>query len=510
MIKDINEYLYLIVPNEYRCIYYNILDTLGTLGEDLLASCTATCKGRTITGFACYNMFFAACAAYYLGQVKRARVLISYIKAQLEICCDKTIIFENSTDDEWVLLKVPIQYKCTFEKLMNKMSEWGQQLLDDCTVSCKGNNKNILNSWNLFQAAVICYDSCSEEKADYIINYIKNLLGFNCPNIEPEYDTPVIKNFVLTYRYNSSVPTIDILTGTVRYDNEQNLVENSLKLVNANTNEVIIDNLPIAGSLSFNIYDYVVAYGANIKFVLKAVDIKGSTISSNEFTISIPNNYVQNPNIKINTVIFDNTGTQIELKDIVIRCDYPNSFNSDGWTLSVKNGNQEEEIIRTNIPPSNVTTTNFDTTKIYEIPNNGIDLIIKVSGISKDNIVCSDTYRINAQRVEPLINPPVITITNVDYDFSFNRCNIHSVEAHIDNPENISGQGLTLKIGSETIRQNIPSEETILIDDIVYDVEAGLYMTVVKLEGMGLDGEIYEDSYPIDLNPNINPINPII
>ena len=509
MVKDNNNYLYLIVPNEYRCVYYNILDTLGTLGEDLLSSCTATCKGRAISGFACYNMFMAACAAYYLGQVKKARVLISYIKAQLEINCDKILIFEDSLSDEWIFLTVPKVYQCTFEKLLNKLATWGQELLDDCTVSCKGSNKNILNAWNLFNAACIAYDTCGVCKADYIVNYIKGLLGFNCPGEEPGYDTPVIKNFALTYRYDSYGPTIDILSGTVQYDNEQNLVENSLKLVNANTNEVIVDNLPISGSLTFNIYDYAVTYGTNIKFVLKAVDINGSTISSNEFTISIPNIYVQNPNIKIDRVIFDNTGTQIELREIVIKCDYPNSFNSDGWTLSVKNGNQEEEIIRTNITPGNVTTTNFDNTKVYEIPNNGIDLIIKVSGVSKDNVVCSDTYRINAQRVEPLINPPVITITNVDYDFSLNMCNIHSVEAHIDNPENISGQGLTLKVGFETIRENILSEETILIDDIVYSVEAGLYMTTVTLEGIGLDGETYRDTYPINLNPNTNPITPL-
>ena len=406
MIKDINKYLYLIVPNEYRCIYYNILDTLGTLGKDLLASCTATCKGRTITGFACYNMFFAACAAYYLGQVKRARVLISYIKAQLEICCDKTIIFENSTDDEWVLLKVPVQYQCIFEKLMNKMSEWGQELLDDCTVSCKGNNKNILNAWNLFQAAVICYDSCSEEKADYIINYIKNLLGFNCPNIEPEYDTPVIRNFVLNYRYNSSGPTIDILTGTVRYDNEQNLVENSFKLVNANTNEVIIDNLPIAGSLSFNIYDYTVAYGANIKFVLKAIDEKGSTISSNEFTISIPSAPVKVPTLKITNVNYVNETNNVVLENLTATCDYPTSFNSDGLTLSAKKEGSGYDILKRNIIPANSMRIELEEVIVYSIPENGLTLTVKLSGTGKDNIVYSDEYRMVIYREpDPIPDP---------------------------------------------------------------------------------------------------------
>ena len=118
MIKDNSQYLYLIVPNEYRCVYYNILDTLGTLGEDLLSSCTATCKGRAITGFACYNMFNAACACYHLGFIKRARVLISYIKAQLEISCNKFVVHENSAKDEFIYLRVPIVYEQTFECLL--------------------------------------------------------------------------------------------------------------------------------------------------------------------------------------------------------------------------------------------------------------------------------------------------------------------------------------------------------------------------------------------------------
>lgn len=184
MIKNNIEYLNLIVPNEYRCIYYHILNVLGTLGEDLLSSCTATCKGKAINGLACYNMFLAACACYYLGQVKRARVLINYIKAQLEIDCNKTIIFEDSSNDEWIFVKVPSIYQCVFTKLLDKMSTWGQELLDDCTASCRGNNKNILNSWNLLQSAALAYEYGDTTKGNKIANYIKGLLGFNCPNEE--------------------------------------------------------------------------------------------------------------------------------------------------------------------------------------------------------------------------------------------------------------------------------------------------------------------------------------
>lgn len=190
MINYDNNYIYLTVPTEYKCVYYNILDVLGTLGRDLLSACTATCKGRAINGIACYNMFNAACAAYYLGQVKLARTLISYIKAQLEISCDNLVVFQDSSLDEFVYLKVPVIYQTVFENLLSKMAVWGQELLDDCTASCSGNNKNILNAWNLFQAAITAYEYGNKTQSDKIVNFITTSLGINS-NTQPvtEYYT---------------------------------------------------------------------------------------------------------------------------------------------------------------------------------------------------------------------------------------------------------------------------------------------------------------------------------
>lgn len=190
MINYDSNYIYLTVPTEYKCVYYNILDVLGTLGRDLLSACTATCKGRAINGIACYNMFNAACAAYYLGQVKLARTLISYIKAQLEISCDNLVVFQDSSLDEFVYLKVPVIYQTVFENLLSKMAVWGQELLDDCTASCSGNNKNILNAWNLFQAAIAAYEYGNKSQSDKIVDFIANSLGINS-NTEPvtEYYT---------------------------------------------------------------------------------------------------------------------------------------------------------------------------------------------------------------------------------------------------------------------------------------------------------------------------------
>ena len=394
MIKDNNNYLYLIVPNEYRCVYYNILDTLGTLGEDLINSCTATCKGRAISGFACYNMFIAACAAYYLGQIKKARVLISYIKAQLEINCDKILIFEDSLSDEWIYLTVPKAYQCVFEKLLNKLATWGQELLDDCTVSCKGQNRNILNAWNLFNAACIAYNTSATNKSDYIVDYVKGLLGFNCP-AEDDYNTPVLKNFVLDVIYSADGPMIDIEGATVSYENENNLVRNSLKLINTNNNEVVVSYLPISRNIDLDIPDYVGEPGETIGFVLEATDIKGSIIRSNVYNVVIPNvEPGETPTIRIKSVNIpvDANGTSCEIHGLTAVCTNIDKFNSNGLSAYVKTGGGAYQLIQNHITPEHSLNIEFEEIPVYDIGPDGLEILVKLSGTGKDNIDYYDTY----------------------------------------------------------------------------------------------------------------------
>ena len=395
MIKDNNNYLYLIVPNEYRCVYYNILDTLGTLGEDLINSCTATCKGRAISGFACYNMFIAACAAYYLGQIKKARVLISYIKAQLEINCDKILIFEDSLSDEWIYLTVPKAYQCVFEKLLNKLAAWGQELLDDCTVSCKGQNRNILNAWNLFNAACIAYDTSAVTKSDYIVDYVKGLLGFNCPDEEDDYNTPVLKNFALSVIPSIDGPMIDIVGATVSYENENNLVRNSLKLINTNNNEIVASYLPISRNIDLDIPDYVGEPGETIGFVLEATDIKGSIIRSNIFNVVIPDVQPgEKPTIRIKSVNIGVTsdGTYCDVSGLTAVCTNIDKFNSNGLSVYIKTGNGVYQLIQNHITPEHSLNIEFEEIPVYEIGADDLEILVKLSGTGKDNIDYYDTY----------------------------------------------------------------------------------------------------------------------
>ena len=38
------------------------------------------------------------------------------------------------------------------------MADFGKSIVDDCNSMCKGNSKNIVTCWNLFQSAVACHN----------------------------------------------------------------------------------------------------------------------------------------------------------------------------------------------------------------------------------------------------------------------------------------------------------------------------------------------------------------
>lgn len=77
---------------------------------------------------------------------------------------------------EKVYLTIPKEYVCTYHKLISLVADLGKEIIDDCTYACKGNGKNVLNCWSLFQAACANYGLGNKTKADFFINYIEGQL----------------------------------------------------------------------------------------------------------------------------------------------------------------------------------------------------------------------------------------------------------------------------------------------------------------------------------------------
>lgn len=89
------EYVYMIIPADYACVYARLLVLLSDLGYEMLQDCKAGCSGSNKNIISCWNMFQSACAAHALNRTKEADTLIKYIKAQISNIYKGSGVAEN-------------------------------------------------------------------------------------------------------------------------------------------------------------------------------------------------------------------------------------------------------------------------------------------------------------------------------------------------------------------------------------------------------------------------------
>ena len=498
MIKDNSNYLYLIVPNEYRCVYYHILDTLGTLGEDLLSVCTATCKGKAVTAIGCYNMFNAACAAYANGLPKLARTLISYIKAQLDISCNKNITFENSSNDEFVYLTVPIKYECVYNKLLDKLVSWGQDLLNDCTSNCKGNNKNILNCWNLLKSVIAAYEHNNEAKADRIADYINVVLQCNCGSFIT-IDEPELTNLVLSTEYNSDNNILTILGGTVNIENKNNIIDSKMSLINLSNGQVIASDIEANDSFVLNT-TINIPFSTTVDFQLKVESVNGTVCLSNIYSVTTPSSgeepdvpYVR-PTINNFVLNYEKNEDTLVISIISATFNVTNAENLQYRSLKLvdfRRGNVIADALDINgdvyigVP--------------YSVPNGGnTEFRLQATDV-RDNLIQSSSVIVEMEEHHPF-DAPVLTIEELANNTT-NHVIINSLNARCTNPQNFNGS-LTLKYtldGVEhTVAENIIPAANMTIqlpNSIEFDVPVGGKAITFVLGGRGTDSNTYSTNY---------------
>ena len=77
---------------------------------------------------------------------------------------------------EFLYLTIPADYICTYHKLLVYLADFGKDLLNDCSAACKGNNKTLIDCWNLFQSALACRTIGQDKQASLFIDYINKQL----------------------------------------------------------------------------------------------------------------------------------------------------------------------------------------------------------------------------------------------------------------------------------------------------------------------------------------------
>lgn len=91
----------------------------------------------------------------------------------------------------YVYATIPARYVCLYHKLLVLLAEFGVDMLKDCAATCKGNNKTVVNCFNMFNAAVAAYQLGRTKDAEVLAKYINSQInaifrarGHECPKGE--------------------------------------------------------------------------------------------------------------------------------------------------------------------------------------------------------------------------------------------------------------------------------------------------------------------------------------
>lgn len=158
----------------------------------------------------------------------------------------------KNEDGTYTYLDVPSKYNCVYKKLLIKLSDLGVDMIKDCTSTCKGINRQVINCWNMFQSACAAYTLGYWKQADLLINYINSSLQFGCD----EYTTDE-KPVFMTFELNIPIT----ITGS------QKIKYNEANFVIANREYVVEDTLTIYQVI--NERENIIASGLSVNSPVK-------------------------------------------------------------------------------------------------------------------------------------------------------------------------------------------------------------------------------------------------
>lgn len=199
----------------------------------------------------------------------------------------------QNQNNPFIYLTVPYRYNCVYQKLLRKLADLGIDILNDCGATCRGINRNIINCWNMFQAACGAYALGEGKKADLLINYINIQLKFGCPLLDEEIEPPVIKapaikTFDIPAVRDVYSGVVNITNVTLTFENPELFKENSLRIgasyEGTRIDIVLAENLPIADNPILNDVTFELKPDKNY-FVAEAIVAADNTVVVASFDV---------------------------------------------------------------------------------------------------------------------------------------------------------------------------------------------------------------------------------
>lgn len=76
-------------------------------------------------------------------------------------------------EPEYVYVTIPAEYICVYHRILAMLADYGEDMLKDCKASCTDRNSNVIDCFNMFNAAVAARKLGKNKLAETLIKYIK-------------------------------------------------------------------------------------------------------------------------------------------------------------------------------------------------------------------------------------------------------------------------------------------------------------------------------------------------
>lgn len=123
---------------------------------------------------------------------------------------------EKITNANFIHLSVPLQYVKVYASILAALSDYGEDMLEDCKASCTDKDSGIIECFNMFNAAIAAFRLGEIKKANTIISYIESTIQLKYKNIviPDSISFPVEEeNVTINFDFNNP-PYFEMIEGT--------------------------------------------------------------------------------------------------------------------------------------------------------------------------------------------------------------------------------------------------------------------------------------------------------
>ena len=87
-------------------------------------------------------------------------------------------------EPEYVYVTIPAEYICVYHRILAMLADYGEDMLKNCKASCTDRNSDVINCFNMFNAAVAARKLGRDKLAETLIKYIKAKINQMCRGVD--------------------------------------------------------------------------------------------------------------------------------------------------------------------------------------------------------------------------------------------------------------------------------------------------------------------------------------